>query len=267
MACAVQLRLERSRSRQTHTVRYGREGLVRCNYQFVFAKLLHGVRNAIKTAIALRGFNLPAQNKSVVATGPDPPFRVGLAPRDYDRPGSRSKTMGCKIYIGIAAVAILTYLACQKTLVSVKFSSHIAADVDTVFSFLRNPENLPKVHPFMKKLEIQEGPVAVVDSDKERSQLLVYEHIPMVGSLSFPVNWVVDPEETTIVFEIEVLNGVMHGRGEWIMERKHGDDSITVFIEETHYYCPWIFSWFTQQQLTDSHYQQISNIKRLLEAL
>ena len=47
---------------------------------------------------------------------------------------------------------------------------------------------------------------------------------------------------------------------------KPGEEGVTVFSEETQYYCPWILSWFTQRQLTESHNQQISNVKHLFEA-
>ena len=95
-------------------------------------------------------------------------------------------------------VAFLVYFACKKTLVSVKFTSHIGSNVDTVFNFLRNPENLPKVHPFMKNMEIKEGPTVV--ANQETSHLLILEHVPVVGSISFPVTWIVDTEKLTIVF-------------------------------------------------------------------
>ena len=163
-------------------------------------------------------------------------------------------------------VAFLVYFACKKTLVSVKFTSHIGSDVDTVFNFLRNPENLPKVHPFMKNMEIKEGPTVV--ANQETSHLLILEQVPVVGSIPFPVTWIVDTEKLTIVFEIEVMSGLLHGRGQWAMMAKPGEEEgVTVFSEETQYYCPWVLSWFTQRQLTDSHHQQISNVKHLLEAV
>ena len=162
-------------------------------------------------------------------------------------------------------VAVLVYFSSRKTLVSVKFTSHIGSNVDTVFNFLRNPENLPKVHPFMRAVEIKEGPT--VEANQERSQLLVFDQVPVVGSISFPVTWIVDMKRLTIVFEIEVMSGVLHGRGEWAMMAKPGEESVTVFSEETQYYCPWILSWFTQRQLTESHNQQISNVKHLFEAV
>lgn len=117
----------------------------------------------------------------------------------------------------------------------------------------------------MRAVEIKDGPT--VGANEERSCLLVFDQVPVVGSISFPVAWIVDTKKLTIVFEIEVMSGVLHGRGEWAMTAKPGEDSVTVFTEETQYYCPWILSWFTQRQLTDSHNQQISNVKRLFEAV
>ena len=72
----------------------------------------------------------------------------------------------------------------------------------------------------------------------------------------------------TIVFEIEVMSGVLHGRGEWAMMAKPGEEGVTVFSEETQYYCPWILSWsVTQWQLTESQKQQIRNVKHMFEAV
>ena len=50
------------------------------------------------------------------------------------------------------------------------------------------------------------------------------------------------------------------------MMAKPGEEDVTV-SKETQYYCPWILSWFTQRQLTESHKQQISNVKHLFEAV
>ena len=155
-------------------------------------------------------------------------------------------------------VAALVYFSSKKTLISVKFTSHIGSNVDTVFNFLRNPDNLPKVHPFMRAVEIKEGPT--VEANQERSHLLVIEQVPVVGSISFPVTWIVNTKRLTIVFEIEVMRGVLHGRGEWTMMAKPEEEGVTVFSEETQYYCPWILSWsVTQWQLTESQYQQMLN--------
>ena len=60
----------------------------------------------------------------------------------------------------------------------------------------------------------------------------------MVGSISFPVTWIVDTKRLTIVFDIEVMSGVLHGRGEWAMMAKPGEEGVTVFSEETQYYSP-----------------------------
>ena len=75
-------------------------------------------------------------------------------------------------------------------------------------------------------------------------------------------------KKLTTVFAIEVTSGVLHGRGEWAMMVQPEEEGVTVFSEETQYYCPWILSWSVKQwQLTESQKQQIRNVKHLFETV
>ena len=85
--------------------------------------------------------------------------------------------------------------------------------------------------PLHEKVKIKEGPI--VEANQERSHLVI-EQVPVVRSISYPVPDC-QYEKLTIVFEIEVMSGVLHGRGEWAMMAKPEEEGVTVFSEETQY--------------------------------